>query len=305
MAKQKLNAAQRRARKAAEKIAQALYEQGKTPAAKPQGKTARRKIEAEIREEQRREAAKITMSSGEVSQLSKAQAEDLLRDLHDIAYGKYYRLMQQGTPNAATAIYENEIAGLDPSRMTINAMRAKIALLQRWIRRKDTSAKRAKRTQRKTLEYLKNHGFPQVTADDLDDFFDLYSRFLEYHGYGARYMSGNIASFASIYSEVENPLDNMQTIFERADEELRKQYESDTGDTFGAFGLTGAGGVQSPDAGPVAVPRKKQSRPARPPRPPRKPKGPRKRTKAQRRADNRRAAALRAAAVAARKKNKR
>ena len=258
MAKQKLNAAQRRLRKQAQKLARALYESGKTPAAQPRSTSARQRIREEMSRAQSEEAAYLSTSAAAVTQMSKQDAVNLLRDLHDAAYHRYYMLMQQGTPNAATAKYEAEFAGLNPDRMTINEIRAKIAALQRWLKRKDASPKRAKRKQRKDVQWLKTHGFPDVTADDLEDFYDTYAKYLEYAGYGTRYIPKRLAAFASVYSQLEEP--DMPDALKRIDEEMRKQYERETGDTFGDFELSSGNGVQSPDTPGIPAPGQKQPR---------------------------------------------
>lgn len=258
----KQTAAQRRMRKQAEKLARALYDAGKRPAAQPKRAAAKRAAREEIRQTQIFEARQRNMSSEEVAKLTKQDAAALLRDLHDQAYRRYYALMQQGTPNAATSIYESDFAGLNPDGMTINAIRAKIAALQKWLRRKDVSLKRAKRKQQKDLEWLRDHGFPDVTVDELEDFYDMYAKYLEYAGYGKHYITGRLANFANVYSQLEDP--SLPDALKRIDEEMRRQYESDTGDAFGGLQLSGSGDVQHADAGPVAVESPKSSRGPRP-----------------------------------------
>ena len=267
MAKNKMNAKQRHLKRQAEKLARALYEAGTTAPKAPKKTSARRRAEAEIREAQRAESALINQSSGDTAQMSKADLIDAVKQLHDIAYGRYYALMQQGTPNAATSIYETEFAGMNPEGMTVNALRATMAKLQKWLKRKDTGRKKAKRAQKKTLDYLKKHGFPNVTADDLDDFFDAYARFLEYHGYGSRYTAGRVAAFAGVYAEMENPLENMQDLLDKADKEMRREYERNNGaDTFGGIELSPGNDVQSPDAPGIPAPGQKRTRPPRAPK---------------------------------------
>lgn len=254
----KQTAAQRRMRKQAEKLARALYDAGKTPAAQPKRAAAKRAAREEIRQAQIFEARQRNMSSEEVAKLTKQDAAALLRDLHDQAYRRYYALMQQGTPNAATAIYESDFAGLNPDGMTINAIRAKIAALQKWLRRKDVSLKRAKKKQQKDLEWLRDHGFPDVVEDELEDFYDMYAKYLEYAGYGKHYITGRLANFANVYSQLEDP--SLPDALKRIDEEMRRQYELDTGDAFGGLQLSDGGDVQHENAGSVAAPGAKPSR---------------------------------------------
>lgn len=239
-------------RKQAEKLARALYEAGKTPAAEPKRTAAKRAAKEEIRQAQILESRQQRMSSEEVAKLSKQDAAALLRDLLDQAYRRYYALMQQGTPNAATAIYETDFAGLNPDGMTANAIRAKIAALQKWLRRKDVSPKRAKKKQKKDLEWLRDHGFPDVTEEELEDFYDMYAKYLEYAGYGKHYITGRLANFANIYSQLEDP--SLPDALKKIDEEMRRQYELDTGDQFGGLQLSGESDVQHADIGPVAAP---------------------------------------------------
>ena len=245
-------------RKQAEKLARALYQAGKTPAAKPKRAAAKRAAKEEIRQAQILESRQQRMSSEEVAKLSKQDAAALLRDLLDQAYRRYYTLMQQGTPNAATAIYETDFAGLNPDGMTANAIRAKIAALQKWLRRKDVIPKRAKRKQQKDLEWLRGHGFPDVTEEELEDFYDMYAKYLEYAGYGKHYITGRLANFANIYSQLEDP--SLPDALQRIDEEMRRQYELDTGDAFGGLQLSGESDVQHADVGSVAAPGPKPSR---------------------------------------------
>ena len=279
-------------RKQAEKLARALYQVGKTPAAEPKRAAAKRAAKEEIRQAQILESKQQRMSSEEVAKLSKQDAAALLRDLHDQAYRRYYALMQQGTPNAATAIYETDFAGLNPDGMTANAIRAKIAALQKWLRRKDVSPKRAKRKQQKDLEWLRGHGFPDVTEEELEDFYDMYAKYLEYAGYGKHYITGRLANFANIYSQLEDP--SLPDALQKIDEEMRRQYELDTGDQFGGMQLSSTSDVQHADSGPVAAPG---------PEPPRGPRASQKRKSRKKAAAQRKSAKL-AARKAKRKRKK-
>ena len=290
----KPNAAQRRAKKQAEKLARALYAAGKVAAKKPQNPTARRKQQAQKSKEQSFNDSLIYLSSADFAQASKKNKMDFIRRLRDEAYRRYKKLIDQGTPNAATAVFETEFfAGIDPEGMSENAMRATFVKLQKWLRRKDVSAKSAQKRQEHTLDYPREHGFPDVTADDLEGFFDTYARFLEYHGYGSRYFSGRIAAFTEIYAEYETPLDSMQEIFERADEEMRREYERNNGaDTFGGIQLSPGGGLQSPNAPGIPAQNTKRPKPSRPDR-------------KQRRKTHAQTKARKSARVSARKKRKR
>lgn len=245
-------------RKQAEKLARALYQAGRVPAAEPKRTAARQKKREAVRQEQKLHYEWINMRPDDVSQMSKGNTKKLLQDLLAIAHAQYSMLIEQGTPNAATAIFENDFAFLNPDDMTINAMRAKIIGLQKWLRRKDVSPKRAKKKQQKDLEWLRGHGFPDVTEEELEDFYDMYAKYLEYAGYGKHYITGRLANFANIYSQLEDP--SLPDALQRIDEEMRRQYELDTGDQFGGLQLSGGSDVQHADTGPVAAPGSEPSR---------------------------------------------
>lgn len=275
-------------RKQAEKLARALYQAGKTPAAEPKRTAARQKKREAARQEQKLHYEWINMRPDDVSQMSKGNTKKLLQDLLAIAHAQYSMLIEQGTPNAATAIFENDFAFLNPDDMTINAMRAKIIGLQKWLRRKDVSPKQAKKKQQKDLEWLRDHGFPDVTEEELEDFYDMYAKYLEYAGYGKHYITGRLANFANIYSQLDDP--SLPDALQRIDEEMRRQYELDTGDQFGGLQLSGESDVQHADIGPVAAPG---------PEPPRGPRA------SQKRKSRKKAAAQRKSAKLASRKAKR
>lgn len=221
MAKRKLTALQKRRRKEAERRDRARYEAAKRPPSP---------IPAEPRARADRAAAKAAAgrSAEQAAKLSKAQLSADVTALWDKAYAKYRRLMAQGTPNAATAIYEQNFAGMNPERNTMNKNRALLAQLKSWLKRKDTSATKAKKAQRKTMKYLKEHGFPNISQDELSEFWDLYDKYLEYTGGIPQGAKKYIESFASAYQKYrDDPTGNMGEMFDDARRRMYEEYESD------------------------------------------------------------------------------
>lgn len=302
MSIKRMNAKLKRLAKEIEKKERAAFEAGQISPGTPKSSGKRRKAAAAVREAQKEESRFLNRSAAETAQLTHAELIADVQRLHDLAYARYYALMQQGTPNAATSIYETEFAGLDPWHMTVNALRAMAHKLRRWLKRKDVSPKRAARGQNKTLEYLREHGFPDVSAEDLPQFFDMLSKYHEIYGGYNRYA---IQYFAAAYAaEIDNPLENMEAIFSRTNDELRREYERNNGtDTFGGLQLSPAGGLQSPDAPGFSTPDTKRPRPSHNAGSSGGSK--RKAPKNKRRADAKRRAEQKARAMAARKKNAR
>ena len=220
----KLTAKQKRIRKEAEKKQWAAYQAGKIPAGKskkvqnvPRGTNVERNA---ARAAERRTAA-------ETAKLSKSDLSAEVVALWDKAYKRYRRLMEQGTPTAATVIYEQNFAGMNPQKMNVNTLRAQSAKLKNWLKRADTSATKTKKSQRKTLKYLHEHGFKKINADDLQQFFDLYQKYLEYTGGIPQGVVKYIEHFANAYSKYkENPEENMQKIFDEARERMYAEYEN-------------------------------------------------------------------------------
>ena len=220
MAKRKLTALQKRRRKEAERRDRARYEATKRPPSP---------IPAEPRARADRAAVKAAAgrTAEQAAKLSKAQLAADVSALWDKAYSKYRRLMAQGTPNAATAIYEQNFAGMNPERNSMNKNRALLAQLKNWLKRKDTSATKAKKAQRKTLDYLKKHGFPDISSDEMTDFWDMYDKYLEYTGGIPQGAKKYIESFASAYQKYrDDPAGNMQEMFEDAKQRMYAEYEN-------------------------------------------------------------------------------
>lgn len=221
----KLTAKQKRMRKEAEKKQRAAYQAGKIPAGKskkPKQNVSRGTNAAKnaARDARRRSAA-------DTAKLSKSQLMAEVAALWDAAYAKYLRLMQQGTPTAATVIYEQNFAGMNPARMNMNTLRAQSAKLKNWLKRKDVSATKSKKAQKSTLKYLRTHGFPQISTDDLTKFFDLYQKYLEFTGGVPQGVKKYLEHFATAYEKYkENPEENMQKIFDTARERMYAEYES-------------------------------------------------------------------------------
>ena len=222
----KLTAKQKRMRKEAEKKQRAAYQAGKIPAGKskkpkvqnvPRGTNAQKKAVNAAR----------NRTTAETAALSKQKLIADVSALWDSAYKKYRRLLQQGTPTAATVIYEQNFAGMNPQKMNVNTLRAQSAKLKNWLKRADTSATKSKKSQKKTLKYLRTHGFPQISADDLTKFFDLYQKYLEFTGGVPQGVKKYLEHFATAYEKYkENPEENMQKIFDNARERMYAEYES-------------------------------------------------------------------------------
>lgn len=221
MAKKKLTALQKRRRKEAEKRNRIAYEKrGAMPKPTKQPEPPKQTAVKLSKEAFKRSAA-------ETASLSKSALAADIAALWDTAYGKYKRLMQQGTPNAATVIYEQNFAGMNPYKNNMNTNRALAAKLKTWLKRKDVSATKAKKAQNKTLNYLKKHGFKDITKDELQQFFDLYQKYLEYTGGVPQGVRKYLEHFASAYEKYkEDPETNMQTIFENARERMYSEYET-------------------------------------------------------------------------------
>lgn len=222
----KLTAKQKRMRKEADKKQRAAYQAGKIPAGKskkpklqnvPRGTNAQKKAVNVAR----------NRTTAETAALSKQKLIADVSALWDSAYKKYRRLLQQGTPTAATVIYEQNFAGMNLQKMNVNTLRAQSAKLKNWLKRADTSATKTKKSQRKTLKYLHEHGFKKIKADDLQQFFNLYQKYLEYTGGIPQGVVKYIEHFANAYSKCkENPEENMQKIFDEARERMYAEYES-------------------------------------------------------------------------------
>lgn len=221
----KLTAKQKRMRKEAEKKQRAAYQAGKIPA----GKSKKPKQNVPRGTNAERNAARVAerRTAAETAKLSKSDLSAEVVALWDKAYKRYRRLMEQGTPTAATVIYEQNFAGMNPARMNMNTLRAQSAKLKNWLKRKDVSATKSKKTQKNTLKYLRTHGFPQMNKSDLQQFFDLYQKYLEFTGGIPQGVIKYLEHFATAYSKYkENPEENMQLIFETARERMYAEYEN-------------------------------------------------------------------------------
>lgn len=219
--KRKLTALQKRIRKEKERKERAAYEARKAKSVNvPRGTMRNESQKKAIRDARKRTAA-------DTAKLNRAQLTAEVSALWDAAYKKYRRLMQQGTPTAATVIYEQNFAGMNPARMNMNTLRAQSVKLKNWLKRKDVSATKSKKAQKSTLKYLRSHGFPQISADDLTKFFDLYQKYLEYTGGVPQGVKKYLEHFATAYEKYkENPEENMQRIFDNARERMYVEYES-------------------------------------------------------------------------------
>lgn len=220
----KLTAKQKRMRKEAEKKQRAAYQAGKIPAGKskkPKSQNVPRGTNAE------RNAARIAerRTAAETAKLSKSDLSAEIVALWDKAYKRYRRLMEQGTPTAATAIYEQNFAGMNPYKNNANTNRAMAAQLKTWLKRKDTRATKAKKVQTKTLEYVRKHGLPNMKKDELTKFFELFEKYLDWTGGIPAGFVQYLEHFAKAYSKYrENPDENMEKIFEDALNRMREAY---------------------------------------------------------------------------------
>lgn len=175
MAKKKETAKQRHLRKMRERAQREAYERGDIPPA--MGRGARGKARAE---ERRRTAQKeyhefLTRSAEQTARMKAVDIRAEVEALHDLAYGKFRALMEQGTPNAATVKYMNEFAGMNVPEMNVNELRHTANALRNWLRRKDLYLERQKRAQNKTLARLRAEGLT-VTADDLPNYWDFVNK---------------------------------------------------------------------------------------------------------------------------------
>lgn len=223
----KLTAKQKRARKLAERAQNVKYKAGGIPAGKPKKKKAAGNVPRGTNAAKNAARDARQRSAADTAKLSKSQLAAEVAALWDAAYAKYRRLLQQGTPTAATVIYEQNFAGMNPYANTVNTNRAIAAKLKQWLKRKDVSATKSKKAQKKTLKYLREHGFPNITPADLSQFFDMYQKYLEYTGGVPQGVKKYLEHFASAYEKYkENPEENMQNIFENARERMYAEYES-------------------------------------------------------------------------------
>lgn len=239
----KENAKQRRERKERERAERAAYESGARPAAAPRGLTARRKKQAERSAAQKEFSGFLNRPAAESNKMNAIALQIEVEALHAIAHERYSALLAQGTPNVATVLFENEFAGLNPAENNINANRATAAKLRAWLKRKDASLKRARRQQKKTLQWARKNGYTGG-AEGLADMFDFMSRYAEQHG--GQY---NYKLFPAVYSAVIDKGGTMQDVFDEYEKRERAQYEKDMRNTtFGGAPLEIVGGVRTPNA---------------------------------------------------------
>lgn len=229
--KKKPTAKQRRMQKAREKAERARYLESKKPKAPAPDNVTRareRKAKQELKLARQR-------SSAEVAALKGQQVIAELNILWDEAYRKYRRLMQAGTPNAATAIYEQNFAGMNPAANNLNKNRALIAALKKWLARKDTSTTRAKKARRKTeRQFEREFGYSKMTDEERRAFWSMYNKYVEYTGGIPQGSKHYLKHFSNAYQTYrENPRMTQKELFDNARERMMKEYEqSISADTF-------------------------------------------------------------------------
>lgn len=171
----KENALQRKLRKARERAERAAYERGDIPPRMGKGAKGKARAEERRRTAQREYHEFLTRPAEQTARMKAGDIRAEVEALHDLAYGKFRALMEQGTPNAATVKYMNEFAGMNVPDMNINELRHTANALRNWLRRKDLYLERQKRAQEKTLARLRAEGLT-VTAADLPDYWDFVNK---------------------------------------------------------------------------------------------------------------------------------
>ena len=217
----KETAKQRRQRKERERAQQAAYERGDIPAALPKSRAGRARHEQARREIQRAYTQFLTRPASESAKMQAADIRAEVAALHDIAYGKYYAMMRQGTPSAGTVIYENDFAGLNVDEMSVNELRAYASKFRHWLQRKDIIPKRAAALQRKQLQFLKKQGIDNPTPADLDRYFDLFSKYRQTH----KGQSIGSPQIAQAFAKARAANMSMEQALTAAEKEIEKAYE--------------------------------------------------------------------------------
>lgn len=167
----KENALQRKLRKARERAERAAYERGDIPPAMGRGAKGKARAEERRRTAQREYHDFLTRPADQTSRMTASDIRAEVEALHDLAYGKFRALMEQGTPNAATSLYMENFAGMNVPDMNINELRHTANALRKWLGRKDLYLKRQKRSQQRVIDQLRKQGIT-VTAADLPSYWD-------------------------------------------------------------------------------------------------------------------------------------
>lgn len=240
-------AKQRRERKTRERKQREAYERGTIPPAIGKGKRGRQKAMERMQTAQRQLHEIVNRSASEANTLTTEQFRDEVYALHELAYEKYSALVSQGTPNAATVIYESEFALMPIHGMTLNELRAFAAKLRHWLKRKDLYTKRQKHYQQSQIQRLKAYGI-DASADSLKDYYDFVSK--------ARQLGANPnwkntrgsppVSVKIAYSRYQSGEISLADAIHEAIEGMKREYEqSIKATTFGFNPLESGIGVQS------------------------------------------------------------
>jgi hypothetical protein len=236
----KETAKQRRQRKERERAQQAAYERGDIPAALPKSRAGRARHEQARREMQREYSRFLNRSGDETSLMTKEQVRNEVFALHDIAYDKFRALMQQGTPTAGTSKYITDFAGINVDEMTIDELRAYASKFRKWLKRKDIIPKRALNNQNKQLKFLRSQGITDVKPEDLDQYFDLFSKYRQLHkGY-----SIGSPEIAKAFAAMRDGNLSMKDALFMAEKEMGKTYERNVRNAGFSSPLDIATGVQ-------------------------------------------------------------
>ena len=222
----KLTALQKRQRKEKERKEREAYQRGGIKPQQPKGKAARRKAAADYAEQQRQQHAARKRSAKDVSTLTREQLKQDLHRLFKEAESKYQRLVDADIVNKATHIFEDNFAGLDIDGVTVNEMRAKIAALKQYLKRKDLRKTRAKKTKKKMEErFFKD--WDSATDAARAEFWELWEKFLELHPDTKKYAEKYIEAFMAVYVKwKQNPNATLDELFENAWGRMLDEYES-------------------------------------------------------------------------------
>lgn len=241
MAKKKLTALQKRMRKEAEKKERAAYESGKikpAPSRKPDRQKIADKKASEQKRWERRQAQKRT--AADVAGMNAAAVISDLMSLWNSAYHRYQLLKQAGISNAATAIYEQNFAGMNPFANSLNENRAMIAALKKWLSRRDVSVHRGQKTKRKMLQNLEKWGIGGMDDDEITEFWDLYEKYVEWLGGVPSNIVRYLEHFASAYAVYRaSPDMSHEEMFEIARRKMEQDYENSVDGLFPSSSLGG------------------------------------------------------------------
>lgn len=235
MAKKK-TALQKRREREKERARRKAYESGKVAPAKPKGKSARRKAAEAERQLQKQKTAYRKRSAAETAQLNREDLAAEVQNLWNDAYHKYRALKDAGISNAATALYEDQFAGMNPWENTVNKNRALAAMLRKWLHRKDTSVTRGKKNKKKMKDrFFKD--FDEMFEEDGEDdvmreFWETWEMFVEWLGGIPAEFVQYLEIFTECYLEwKQNPDMSQEEFFQNAKTKIMQAYaESYTSD---------------------------------------------------------------------------